>query len=90
MIYQVVTVRDRAAAGYGRPIFVAAIGQAIRSFQDEINRVAPDNEMNRHPGDYDLYHLGTFNDEDAKFNTLEQPKQIAIGHQLRTNHDAQK
>lgn len=83
MIYQVVSVRDRAADAFGRPIFVLALGQAIRSFQDEINRQADNNEMNRHPEDYDLYHLGTFDDANGRFNNLPDIKQLAIGKQLK-------
>lgn len=83
MIYQIVSVHDRAANGYGRPIFVAALGQAIRSFQDEINRAAADNEMSRHPDDFDLFHLGTFNDDTGQLASLPAPMQIAIGKQMR-------
>lgn len=82
---QILAVHDRAADTFGRPIFAAAIGQAIRSFQDEINRVADNNEMNRHPDDFDLYHLGTFDDTAGTFENLPGgPKQVAIGKQLRT------
>ena len=82
MKLHVVSVRDRAADAFGRPIFVAAIGQAIRSFQDEINRSGENNEMNKHPDDYDLYHLGTWDDESGKFEMLAEPKQLAIGKQV--------
>lgn len=82
MIYQLVSVYDKATGAHGRPIFVATTGQAIRSFQDEINRPAPDNEMNRHPDDFRLYHLGTFDDSTGQFTNLEKPIQLAIGSQL--------
>lgn len=84
MIYKIVSILDRAADAYGRPIFVLAIGQAIRSFQDELNRVAEDNTMNKHPDDYDMYELGIFDDNTGAFTSLEEPKQIAIGKQLST------
>lgn len=79
----VVAIKDRAMDAYGRPFLVVAIGQAIRSFQDEINREAPDNTMYHHPDDYDLYELGTYDDQTGTFNCA-QPKQIAIGKQLST------
>ncbi len=50
----VCTIRDRAAECYGRPFFLPATGVAIRSFQDEVNRNAPDNQMYAHPDDFDL------------------------------------
>lgn len=82
MIYQIVSVHDRAADAFGRPIFALAIGQAIRSFQDEINRIAPDNEMNRHPEDFDLFHIGNFDDQSGDFENLPHNLQIAIGKQM--------
>lgn len=85
MIYQIVSVHDRAILGFGRPIFVAALGQAIRSFQDEMNRAAPDNEMERHPDDYDLFHLGSFDDATGQMYNLAAPLQIAIGKQMKRN-----
>lgn len=85
MIYHVVSVYDRAADAFGRPIFVAALGQAIRSFQDEINRDAQDNPMSQHPDDFDLFYLGQFDDASGKFENNAEPKQLAIGKQLR-NH----
>lgn len=81
MILQIVAVRDRAADAFGRPVFAHTVGQAIRSFQDEINRVAPDNEMNKHPSDFDLWHLGEFEDNSGKLLQTE-PKQLAIGANL--------
>lgn len=62
MIYTIVSVRDGASGAFGRPFFVHARAQAVRSFTDEVNRPAPDNEMNRHPEDFDLFFIGTFDD----------------------------
>lgn len=85
MIRQIVSIYDRAADAFGPPAFVPALGQAIRNFQDEINRAAPDNSMHNHPDDFDLFHLGTYDDSTGKFHNLEEPKQIAIGKQLKTH-----
>lgn len=83
-IMQIVAVRDTKADTYSRPFFVPTLGMAIRSFHDEVNRVDQNNELNKHPEDFNLYHLGTFEDEKGTFNGLDQPKQIAIGSQMRT------
>ena len=40
----VVSIKDRAADAYGRPFYVPSVGVAIRSFQDEVNRAAEDNQ----------------------------------------------
>lgn len=82
MEYKVVAIRDRVADVYGQPIFVASVGSAIRSFGDEVNNKREGNNLANHPEDFDLYLLGTFDDETASFEGLPQPKQIAIGKDL--------
>jgi len=79
VIHHIFAVLDRAADAFGRPIFVNALGQAIRQFQDEIQRAEPNNALNLHPEDFDLYHLGTYDDNTGKLISLDEPKQIAIG-----------
>lgn len=87
MKYVVVCVRDRAADVYGVPVFVASLGSAIRSFGDEINREAPDNQMSKHPDDFDLFELGIYDDATGAFDCARLPKQVAIGKEVkvRTN-----
>jgi len=84
MKIQIVAILDRAAAAYGRPFFVNALGQAIRSFQDEVNRNAPENTMYHHADDYDLWHLAEYDDNTGHIEALKDgPKQIAIGKQMK-------
>lgn len=65
----VCAVWDSAAGAYGQPFFVPALGSAIRSFTDEVNRKAPDNALNMHPEDYTLHVLATFDDERGIFES---------------------
>jgi len=81
MRYKIVCIRDRVADVFGQPIFVASIGQAIRSFGDEINNKREGNNLANHPEDFDLYLLGEFDDNSAEFSQ-ERPKQIAVGKDL--------
>jgi hypothetical protein len=67
MILFVVSVKDRAADVFNRPFFVPHRNVAIRDFTDEVNRVAGDNQLNKHPDDFDLYLLGEFNDSSGSF-----------------------
>jgi len=64
-ILTIVAVKDRAVNAYNRPFYVPTIGAAVRSFTDEVNR--KESEMQAHPEDYDLYDLGTFDDETGTF-----------------------
>lgn len=81
MVYEVVAVRDRALACYGRPFCVVSLGSAIRSFVDEINRAHDENPFYKHPEDHDLFHLGRYNEETGRFENLEVPVQVAVGKQ---------
>ena len=47
-------VRDSAADVFGRPYFVPTAGVAIRSFTDEVNRQADENQFYKHPKDFAL------------------------------------
>lgn len=83
MIYQVVAVRDAALQGYGRPFFVASVGVAVRSFADEVSREAADNAMYAHPEDYDLFHVGSFDDATGELTPVVPPVRVAVGSQVR-------
>ena len=67
MMHFVVSIKDRAAEVFNRPFFVPHRNVAIRDFTDEVNRVAGDNQLNKHPDDFDLYLLGEFDDSRGAF-----------------------
>jgi hypothetical protein len=77
------SVKDRAADAYGRPMFVPSSGVAIRSFSDEINRNADDNQLFNHPDDFDLYEFGVFDDNSGQFDIYDQPKLLSLGKQVK-------
>ena len=74
MEQQIIAIRDKALEAFMRPFFAPAIQAAVRSFQDEVQR--PESEMAKHPGDYSLWHFGTFNDSNGAFALFETPKLI--------------
>lgn len=78
----VIAVFDTASQLYGQPMFVAARGQAVRSFTDEVNRSAQDNPLFMHPEDWELYLLATYDDETGIF-TSEGSEIIARGKDVR-------
>jgi hypothetical protein len=81
------TVKDRAADAFGRPMFVPSVGVAIRSFSDEVNRDDSENQLNRHPDDFDLYELGEFDDNTGLFDLHDQPKLLSLGKQVKINKE---
>ena len=61
MKFKVMSIFDSKAEAYNTPIFVAAKGQAIRAFEDQIN--TEDSEFNKHPEDYTLFYIGEFDSD---------------------------
>lgn len=82
MKYVVCSIRDRSAAVYAQPFFQISVSSAIRAFSDAVNSV-DGGLMNTHAEDFDLFHLGFYDDHHARFELLESPVQIAIGKEVR-------
>lgn len=60
MKQNVYSIYDMAAAIYMRPFFVQSDGQATRLFGDLA--MDAEGEIGKHPEDYVLYKIGSFND----------------------------
>lgn len=72
----VVSIKDQASGAYSRPVFVAARGQAVRSFSDELAR--PDSELHRHPNDFELHCLAQFDDTTGTFYALQDGPEVLV------------
>lgn len=72
----VFAVRDLAINAYDRPFFVSHLGMAERGFSDAIND--PSSNLYKHPEDYELYQLGTFDDGAGVFE-VGIPTQVCTG-----------
>lgn len=72
-------VRDVRASTYGNPFFVPSVGAAERQFADEINRAAEDNLLYKHPEDFELYELGSYDASTCVFDIHERPLQRLEG-----------
>lgn len=83
MKMQIVAIRDIVANVYSQPQFTNSLGAAIRSFGDSCRD--KQHPIGQHPGDYELYHLGEYDDGDASFVTDHPPRQIAVGANYITN-----
>lgn len=82
-VYQVVAVRDRAANAFSMPQFYVSTEVARRNFGQLVNDVKEGNNVvNQHPEDFDMFLLGTYDDETGAFNQVGPPRQIAIGKDL--------
>lgn len=82
MLYQIVAIYDKKAEIYGLPNFFSAIGIANRGFVDEINRPDANNTLYRHPDDFVLYHMGTYDDQKPAIVMFEHPRELARGNEV--------
>lgn len=80
MIYIACAILDRSVNAYINLHCVRAEGQAIRQFMDAIAN-KDSGMMHSHPDDYDLYRVGTYNDDNGEL-TPEPKKKLADGKQL--------
>lgn len=78
----IVAIRDSASGAYGRPNYVPTTGVAIRSFADEVNRRAEDNQLAMHPEDFEMFELGVWDDNSCEFELLGKPRSIARAKDL--------
>lgn len=69
MKYQVLAVHDSALGQYLVPMHFQSVGQAIRSFTDEVNRSAKDNMMFQHPEHFKLFQLGVYDADSGLYET---------------------
>lgn len=77
-LLQVFAVRDSATGSFGSPMFLVSDGHAMRVFGDEVNRVADDNMLARHPGDFELYKLTTFDTSSGRFAPVDDPAVLFV------------
>lgn len=75
MIVNVYAIRDNKVNGYLQPFYSQTHGSAIRAFADHC---ADDKSMpHKHPTDFDLYFVGTFDDTTAKLESTQSPQLLA-------------
>ena len=63
MIQIMFTIYDEKAKAYLPPFFLPSEGMATRTFGDCLN--SNDHQFSKHPSDYTLFRLGTFDDNGA-------------------------
>lgn len=79
----IVSVKDTAAQAFGRPVFVPSTAVAVRSFRDEVNRKDSTEDLARHPDDFELYELASFDDATGIITMLSEPRMVARAKDLK-------
>lgn len=72
MILKVFAVHDTKAKAFLQPFYSPSAGSALRAFGDAVNeKQCP---FNKHPSDYMLYEIGSYDDSTASLDPLEVVK----------------
>lgn len=80
----VVVIKDTAIKGFMKPFFVPQTPAAVRALRDEVNNPQSQGDMFKHPDDFELYELGTFNDESCRFELFDDPKMVCRAKDLKS------
>lgn len=70
MILRIFSVYDIKAEVFSPPFFMSTAGEAIRAFKDLVND--PNTTIGRHPEDYRLMALGTFDNGSGNIELTQQ------------------
>jgi len=76
----VYAVRDRKAGVFHRPFYERDHVMAIRGFEDACRK--EDSPFRKWPSDFELLHLGNFEDASGRFTLLETPAVMAEPNQF--------
>lgn len=79
MIMSVFSVVDGKTGIYSHPFYDVTRGSAVRAFQDTVR--TKDHPFNRHPEDYTLVFIGTYDDNTGRI-VSEVPEVIATASNL--------
>lgn len=76
----VCSIYDKATEAYMRPFFCHTEGEAMREFTSIANDL--EHPVGRHPEDYALFRIGSFNDSTGDFDSIEN-RCLARAHEIQ-------
>ncbi len=87
MLQKIFTVYDSKAESYSNPVYLNSTGPAVRTFSDSVQD--PESPFAKHPADYTLFELGTFDDVTAKMELLPTPKSLFVAIEFINQENTQ-
>jgi hypothetical protein len=80
MLQQIFSIYDSKIEAYMQPFFMPTTGAAIRMITDALDD--PAHTFTRHPEDYTLFHLGSYEDGRSVFEIRGTPQSLAVLSEL--------
>lgn len=71
---QIYAVYDKKSVAFAPPFYYHQKGQALRAFEDAVND--PQSPLNKHPEDFQMFHLGSWNENLGIISPLPNPVPI--------------
>jgi len=75
------SIFDAKSKLYSRPFYVINEQVAQRTAIDLVSD--PGQPFSQHPEDFTMFEIGTFNDEDCKFDLLPSPRCVVRLHEIQ-------
>lgn len=76
MLFTVFSIYDSAISTWLTPMYARNKGEMLRNFADAVSD--PQSKLAKHPGDYSLFEIGTFDDDKCKFDLLKAPIRLCL------------
>lgn len=76
------TVFDNKAEIYLKPFYEQSIGVAVRNFGDTADD--EQSQLNKHSSDFELMHIGVYDDQNCIFDIFEHRKQLGTAADHKT------
>lgn len=82
MLFTVFSIYDSGVGVWLPPMYARSKGEMLRNFADGVQD--PKSNLAKHPGDYALFELGTFDDDKCLFNILKAPIRLCLALDFTT------
>lgn len=76
MLLGVFAIYDSGISTWMTPLYFRNKGEALRWWQEVCNN--PEAKISKHPADYTLFELGTWNDDNNEFNLFKAPVKLGL------------
>lgn len=80
---EIYTIKDVKAGTYNTPFFQPTDVHALRAFKAEVNRAADGNMIYLYPEDFEVHHIGQFDEKNGALITTTRGL-LANGASLKT------
>ena len=77
MTYHIFSIHDSKAQAFFPPFYLHNQAMATRQFGDMVND--PESNISKHPADYTLFTLGTWDDQDSTFKVKVNKQSLGNG-----------